>query len=72
MKTQTFLDAQGVKGAWMFVLAPLVQLAAWRWIPNPVVSDIVMLASGAAFLFGFVLLLTGREQHSTVDEVKSE
>ncbi|MER8371815.1 hypothetical protein [Mesorhizobium sp. M1406] len=52
----------------MFVLAPLIQLASWRWIPNPAISNIVMIVRGAAFLFGFVLLLTGRDQHSTVDD----
>lgn len=69
VKTRTFLDGQGSKGAWMFVLSPLIQWAAWRWITNPAVSTIILLAAGAAFLLGFVLLLVGREQHSTIEEI---
>ncbi|RWD94516.1 hypothetical protein [Mesorhizobium sp.] len=69
VKTQTFLDEQGVWGAWMFVLSPLVQIAAWRWISDLALATTIVIASGAAFLLGFVLLLTGREQHSIVEEV---
>jgi hypothetical protein len=68
VKTQTVLDAQGIKGAWMFVLSPMVQVAAWRWIREPTVANIIIIAGGAAFLLGFVLLLTGREQHSVVED----
>ncbi|TPI13873.1 hypothetical protein [Mesorhizobium sp. B4-1-1] len=68
VKTQTLLDAQGVKGAWMFVLSPLVQVAAWRWVRDPTLAMIIIILCGATFLFGFVLLLTGREQHSVVED----
>ena len=72
VKTQTLLDEQGVWGAWMFVLSPLVQIAAWRWIGDPTLATTIIIASGAAFLLGFVLLLTGREQHSIIEDATTD
>lgn len=68
--TTTALTSDGLFGAWMFILAPVVQYLGWLWFSWGLFKALFMATTGLAFLIGFVLLLTGRVQHSKVDEIQ--
>lgn len=71
--TTSRLNADGVYGAWMLVISPLLQALAWVWyfsVPEWWALALIGI-TGVTFLGGFVLILVGREYDSVVDETSA-
>lgn len=68
--TRSRLNQDGVFGAWMLIVSPLLQASGWRWylaVPEWRALGLIAITS-VTFLGGFVLLMIGRDYDSTVDE----
>jgi hypothetical protein len=65
------LDADGVHGAWLFMLSPILNGLSWWWyFGQPGMWPLIAIVGTAiAFLGGFILLLIGRDYDSKVDEI---
>jgi hypothetical protein len=69
--TRSHLNADGVHGAWLFMLSPILNGLAWWWyFREPDMWPLIaIVATAIAFLGGFILLLVGRDYDSKVDEI---
>ncbi|MDF3214830.1 hypothetical protein EN962_02545 [Mesorhizobium sp. M7A.F.Ca.CA.001.09.2.1] len=71
--TRSRLNTDGVYGAWMLVISPLLQALGWAWyfsVPEWWALGLIAITS-VTFFGGFVLVLIGREYDSVVDETSA-
>lgn len=68
--TRSRLTTDGIWGAWMVVLSPLLQALSWKWyLAVPEWWALASIAiTNLTFFGGCVLLLIGRDYDSVVDE----
>ncbi|ESY72319.1 hypothetical protein X740_33430 [Mesorhizobium sp. LNHC221B00] len=68
--TRSRLNGDGLCGAWMLVVSPILQALGWKWyFAVPEWWALAFIAITAATFFGgFVLLMIGRDYDSVVDE----
>ncbi len=78
--TQQF-DANGRTGAWLFMLSPIAGGASCYWymvemadryLGQPQLAVLLMVASGLTFLGSMIMLLVGRTQTHAVYEVEAK
>lgn len=69
--TRPRLNGDGVWGAWLVVVSPILNVLSWKWyfaVPEWwAVAALVI--TGATFFAGFVMLMIGRDYDSTIDQV---
>lgn len=68
--TKSRLNGDGVWGAWMVVLSPLLQALGWKWyLAVPEWWALAFIAvTMVAFFGGIVMLAVGRDYDSIIDE----
>jgi hypothetical protein len=70
VRTKSRLNADGVWGAWLLTLSPLMQALGWKWylaVPEWWALAFIAITT-VAFFGGFVLLMIGRDYDSIVDQ----